>query len=112
MGAASPLLCFLGVPRMVRAMFARGSLATRVLALGLMKGDPALADGPAVLAAIADPRSANEQYHGMELAKACWPRLPGSYRSLIQAAVQADARIGASTGRRALADEILALPAS
>lgn len=93
-------------------MFARGALVTRVLALGLMKGDPLLADGPTVLAAIADPRSANEQYHGMELAKACWSRLPGSYRSLIRAAIKADARINASIDRSALAADIRALPAS
>lgn len=59
----------------VRAMFARGTLGMRVLALGLMEGDPALADGPPVQEAIADPRSANEQYHGMELARKCWARL-------------------------------------
>lgn len=96
----------------VRAMFARGTLAIRVLALGLMKGDPSLADGPTVLAAIADSRSANEQYHSMELARVCWPCLPGSYRSLIKAAIQADAHIKAGIDRSALASEILALPAS
>jgi hypothetical protein len=94
----------------VRAMFARGTLAIRVLALGLMEGDPALADGPTVLAAIADPHSANEQYHGMQLARTCWPRIPGSYRSLIQSAIQSDHHITASTSRKAVASEILGLP--
>lgn len=96
----------------VRAMFARGTLAVRVLALGLMRGDPALADGPAVLDAIADPRSANEQYHGMELARACWQRLPGRYRSLIQSAIESDSNIAASNDRKKLASEIRALPVS
>ena len=96
----------------VRAMFARGTLAIRVLALGLMRGDPPLADGPTILAAIADPLSANEQYHGMELARSCWPRLPGGYQPLIHSAVQSDPRIAASTSRKTVAAELLKLPSS
>ena len=96
----------------VRAMFTRGTLAIRVLALGLMEGDPTLADGPTVLEAIADPRSKNEQYHGMELARSCWARLPDTYRSLIQTAIRSDPGIAASTSKKALAAEILALPTS
>jgi hypothetical protein len=65
-----------------------------------------------VLEAIADPRSKNEQYHGMELARNCWARLPASYRSLIQTAIRLDPGIAASTSRKALASEILALPTS
>jgi hypothetical protein len=96
----------------VRVMFAGGTLAIRVLALGLMTGDPALADGPTLLAAITDPRSANEQYHGMKLAVTCWPRLPGGYRSLIHSAIESDSRIAGSTSRKALAAQIRALPTS
>ena len=40
-----------------------------------MKGDPSLADGATILAAIADSRSPNEQYQDFELAKLCWPQL-------------------------------------
>lgn len=94
----------------VRAMFTRGTLAIRVLALGLMEGDPTLADGSTVLEAVADPRSNNEQYHGMELARTCWARLPGSYQSLVQTAIRSDPGIAISASRKALAAEILALP--
>jgi hypothetical protein len=96
----------------VRAMFANGSLAMRVLALGLMQGDPPLADGATILASIGDPRSDNEQYQGMLLAEHCWPRLPPQERAAILALVESDPRITSSTGRRELADKILALPTS
>ena len=95
-----------------RAMFARGTLAIRVIALGLMEGHTALADGPTVLDAIVDPRSDNERYHGMELAWTCWLRIPGGYRSLIRSAIQSDPGITASTSLKELASKILALPTS
>jgi hypothetical protein len=94
----------------VRALFANASPAIRVLTLGLMKGDPGLADGATVLAAIADPRSANEQYQGLELAKLCWSRLPPSYRSAIRSVIESNRDIKEGAGRRSLAQEILTLP--
>jgi hypothetical protein len=93
----------------VRALAASGSPAMRALALGLMKGDSELADGGTVLAAIADPRSVNEQYQGLELAKLCWPHLTTSYRSAIRSVIEANPDVMA--GHQALAQEILALPA-
>lgn len=96
----------------VRALFANASPAMRVLAIGLMKGDPTLADGLTILAAIAEPRSANEQYQGLELAKLRWLQLPKSYRSAIRSIILDNTDIKAGASRRFLADEILALPAS
>ncbi|HUJ80657.1 MAG TPA: hypothetical protein VLW83_02175 [Candidatus Acidoferrales bacterium] len=96
----------------VRTLFANAAPTMRVLAIGLMKGDPALADGPTILAAIADPRSANEQYQALELAKLRWPQLSESYRAAIQSMVADNAAIKAGVSRRQLADEILALPVS
>jgi hypothetical protein len=94
----------------VRALVANASPTMRVLALGLMKGDSELADGGTVLAAIADPRSVNEQYQGLELAKLCWPHLTTSYRSAIRSVIEANPDVMA--GHQALAQEILALPVS
>jgi hypothetical protein len=97
-------------PLEVRALAANASPIMRVLALGLMKGDSELADGGTVLAAIADPRSDNEQYQGLELAKLCWPQLTTSYRSAIRSVIEANPEVMA--GHQALAQEILALPVS
>ena len=97
-------------PAEVRTIFANASPAARALALGLMKGDPSLADGATILAAVADPRSPAEQYQGLELAKACWPQLSKSYRSAIQSVVADNAAGDADTDRRRMAAELRALP--
>lgn len=47
-----------------RELLKNGTPTMRVLALGLMEGDPSLADGATILSAIADSRSGNEQFHG------------------------------------------------
>jgi hypothetical protein len=91
-------------------MFANTSPAGRALALGLMKGDPSLADGATILAAIADPRSPDEQTQGLELAKACWPQLSKSYRSAIQSVITNNAAGDADSTRRRMAAEVRALP--
>lgn len=96
----------------VRTLFQYAAPTMRVLALGLMQGDPSLADGPAIVDAIANPRSANEQYQGLKLAEQCWPRLTPSYREALRAAIEASPEIKAGHSRRVLADKILALPTS
>jgi hypothetical protein len=96
----------------VRTLFANASPTMRVLAIGLMKGDPALADGPTILAAIADPRSANEQYQGLALAKLRWPQLSKSYKAAIKSVIADNTEIKTGTSRRLLAEEIIAFPAS
>lgn len=96
----------------VRAMFANGSLAMRVLALGLMQGDPTLADGATILASIGDPRSRNEQFQGLQLADRCWQRLPRQDQAAIHALLESNPNITPGTDRRNLADEILSRPVS
>jgi hypothetical protein len=96
----------------VRTLFANGSPEIRVLAIGLMKGDPSLADGATILAAIADPRSPNEQYQGLELAKACWPGLSRSYRSAIQSVIADSSGIRTSNDRAGIAAELRSMPLS
>jgi hypothetical protein len=97
-------------PGEVRTMFANGSPAPRALALGLMKGDPSLADGATILAAIADPRSPGEQDLGLELAKLCWPHLSKPYRSAIQSVIADNAAGETDSNRRRMAAEVRALP--
>jgi hypothetical protein len=99
-------------PAEVRALFASDDPAIRVLALGLMKGAPDLADGATLLTAIADPKSANEQYQGLALVKVCWPHLSKTYRTAIRSVIEGDIDVPAGSARRVLADEILALPLS
>ena len=96
----------------VRTIFANGSPELRILAIGLMKGDPSLADGATILAAIADPRSPGEQYQGLELAKICWPQLTRSYRSAIQSVVADSAEIRTGGDRAQIAAELRAMPVS
>jgi hypothetical protein len=96
----------------VRTLFANGSPELRVLAIGLMKGDPSLADGATILAAIADPRSPNEQYQGLELAKVCWPHLSRSYRSAIHSVIADSSGIRTSYDRAGIAAELRAMPLS
>jgi hypothetical protein len=97
-------------PAEVKAMFMNGSPELRVLAIGLMKGDPSLADGATILAAIADPKSANEQYQGLELAKLCWPQLSRSYRSAIHSVIADSSDIRTSLDRGRIAAELRSLP--
>ena len=67
----------------VRALFRDGSPVIRVLALGLMEGDPSLADAGTIGDAIGRSRSGNEQYHGLKLADLSWRRLTPVERSAI-----------------------------
>lgn len=99
-------------PAEVRALFASDDPAIRVLALGLMKGAPDLADGATLLTAIADPKSDNEQFQGLALVKICWPHLSKTYRTAIRSVIEGDIDVPEGSNRRALADQILALPLS
>lgn len=96
----------------VRLLFKNGSPMMRVLALGLMQGDLSLADGVTILSAIADSRSANEQFQGLKLALSCWYKLSGAERQSIRSEVKANQWIKPGTDRQPLADELLTLPAS
>lgn len=99
-------------PAEVRALFASDDQATRVLALGLMKGAPDMADGATLLTAIADPKSASEHYQGLALVKICWPHLSKTYRTAIRSVIEGDLDVPAGSSRRTVADQILALPLS
>ncbi len=93
----------------VRKLFRDGSPIMRVLAVGLMKGDRSLADSATIISAISEPRSKNEQYHGLELALLCWHSLPRTGQQAIHTAING-AGIPAGSDRRPPADAVLALP--
>ena len=98
-------------PSEVRMLFKNGSPMIRVLVLGLMRGDPSLADGATITAAIADSRSRNEQYQGLRLAEQCWHRLSKSDQDAIRAAINGS-DIPLESSRRLLADAVLSLAVS
>jgi hypothetical protein len=99
-------------PAEVRTLFAQAAPTMRVLVLGLMQGDPSLADGHTILSAIADPRSKNEQYQGLLLAQTCWRRLPAGERAAVRYVIENDPEIQAGTSRWQVAQDILNLPVS
>jgi len=90
----------------VRRMFAEGQPLLRVLALGLMEGDPSLADAHTILDAISAPRMPNEQYHGLKLAQFCWTGLSQPDQAAVLAAARADDRIAADQDRKAILDRL------
>ncbi|HEY1917491.1 MAG TPA: hypothetical protein VGH27_18135 [Streptosporangiaceae bacterium] len=96
----------------VRRLFASAAPTMRVLVLGLMQGDPSLADGATILSAISDPRSKNEQYQGLLLAQACWRRLAKAERVAIRYVIQDDPGIRSGSSRWQAAQDILNLPVS
>lgn len=93
----------------VRTLFRNAAPTMRVLALGLMQGDPSLADVPSIVDAIESPRSANEQYQGLKLALQSWPRLSAPCRAAVRTAIEESPDIKAGSSRRKVADQILAL---
>lgn len=96
----------------VRTLFSNATPMMRVLVLGLMEGDPSLADPATMLSAIADPRSENEQYHGLLLAQLCWPRLAKADRFAIRSAVSNIPELPVESDRRPLVQVVMHLPVS
>lgn len=94
----------------VQRIFRDGAPLLRVLTLGLMEGDPSLADTSVVVSAVSMSRSANEQFHGLVLAKYLWRNLSAGDRAAVLASADADPRISQDTDRRALVEELRATP--
>ena len=90
-----------------RTLFKNGSPMMRVLALGIMQGDPSLADGATILSAISESRSANEQYQGLKLARLSWNTLARSDRQAIKSRDQSQSlhttRNGSASSRGSIA---------
>jgi hypothetical protein len=74
----------------VRRLFRDGPPVVRVLVLGLMLGDPSLADVETVLSAVTDSRTGNEQYQGLRLAERVGRRLSPHDRRRLRDAVEGE----------------------
>ncbi|MEJ2578798.1 MAG: hypothetical protein P8Z68_06815 [Kineosporiaceae bacterium] len=93
-------------PAEVQRIFRDGPPVVRAIALGLMDGDHALADAEAVLSAVTDARSVNEQVHGLRLADRIWHRLEPAQRAAILDHIHSDPRIAAHSERAQAAEEL------
>ena len=93
----------------VRALFRKAPPVVRVLVLGLMLGDPSLADAATIEDAITRSRTGNEQYQGLRLALLVGPRLPVGDRRRLRAAIEADPMIRTGQDRTTLSAEALVL---
>jgi hypothetical protein len=95
----------------VRAIFEEGNPGSRIFALGLMQGNPSFADFSMVLDAIADSRSAFEQYQGLRLARMLLDGLSDAERQALREAVTAQIEPGghirASGARWSVAQQVL-----
>jgi hypothetical protein len=96
-------------PEEVRRIFREGSPLLRVLTIGLMEGDQSLGDYSVVLSAISTSRSANEQYHGLRLARLLWRKFSEGERAAVLAAADADPNITPGSDRGELLDELRAM---
>jgi hypothetical protein len=68
-----------------------------------------LVDGATIKAALLEPRSNNEQYQGLLLARDSWAALPVYDRQITHKAIKS-ADMPTGSGRRCLADQVLKLP--
>lgn len=71
----------------VNTLFRNAAPITRVLALGLMEGDPTLVDVATRSAAIGRSATRNEQYHALVLTKRCWQRFTAVEQAMIHASI-------------------------
>lgn len=93
-------------PAEVRQIFRNGPPVVRAIALGLMDGDPALADPETVISAVTDARSANEQLHGLQMAGQIWHRMEPEQRSALLDQAGSDQRVSEHSDRARLIEEL------
>lgn len=93
----------------LRSLFRGGPPVVRTLVLGLMTGDPSLADADTIEAAVTESRTANEQYQGLRLARKVGPRLVPEDRRRLRAAIAADPMVRTDRARTTLSAEVLVL---
>ena len=93
----------------VQRLFREGPPVVRVLVLGLMLGDPSLADVETIVSAITDSRTANEQYQGLRLAERVGRRLPRDDRRRLRKAIEGEPIPAGGHGRTQLRASVLVL---
>lgn len=90
----------------IRDLFFTGSPIVRVLALGLMEGDPSLLDSQVLLTAINTSLTGNEQYHALRVIRNGWGQLSQTQRGELLAAINSNPQIAKGPARREVANEI------
>lgn len=93
----------------VKAMFREGTPIVRVLALGLMEGDPSLIDGEILVEAVSRSLTGNEQFHALRLARDEWSRLSPADHDALRSAIDASPHLQDGTARGEMAKQIRAL---
>ncbi|MFG1812437.1 hypothetical protein ACGFIF_01620 [Kribbella sp. NPDC049174] len=93
----------------VKAMFREGTPIVRVLALGLMEGDPSLIDGEILLEAVSRSLTGNEQYHALRLVRDEWHRLSPVDHAALRSAIDASPNLRDGSARAEIAQQIRAL---
>lgn len=93
----------------VRRLFQDGPPVVRVLVLGLMLGDPSLADVETIVSAVTDSRTANEQYQGLRLAERIGRRLPRDDRRRLRKAIESEPLPAGGHARTQLRASVLVL---
>lgn len=89
----------------VSRLLEHGTPTLRVLALGLMEGNPLLADFRSIAEAVGNAGSRNEQYHGLVVAERAWQRLTtAERRQLVGLIDQAD--VPADSDRARIAERL------
>lgn len=93
----------------IRALFANGTPVMRVMVLGLMGGDPSLADAGSLAEGITSPATRTEQYEALRLTVRLWERFSDHERAMLRAATE-KTPIAKNSRRAAMAEKILAKP--
>jgi hypothetical protein len=91
----------------IRALLANGTPIMRVMVLGLMGGDPSLADAPSLAEAIAKPATRTEQFAALQLADRLWERFTEPEQAMIRSATLA-VPISKNSRRYTIAEKIRA----
>ncbi|NEK87673.1 hypothetical protein GCU60_18195 [Blastococcus saxobsidens] len=101
-------------PEAVRELFRAGDEGYRILAIGMMSANPALADPETIADAVSSPRTAFEQFHALRAAEALASRQPpppgvDAVREAVRAASSSDGLGAPDSDRGRLARRVLEL---
>lgn len=87
-----------------------GPPAKRVLAFGILEGNPHLATCDLLTQGISGSLSGNEQYHALLASEAAWPSLTPECRRALRKSIDTSAHIPQDSDRAAVAARIRQLP--
>jgi len=87
-----------------------GPPAERVLAFGILEGNPNLATCELLAQGVSDSLSGNEQYHALLATEAAWPSLSSECRRALRKAIDGSPHIPQDSDRAGVAARIRQLP--